>query len=212
MDVSQLFRDGAHGVCRMASLDVGVKRVEMHSNIVCSDLANESGSVFLRIQEISFEAIQRFDAECNPKLLALACGSPKTLHRPLSFLIISPVSRQNPKTGVKRPADQSRSEFCCPFHAAFEKLDAVRANFRLGAYQVRFARQHATSSAFELQPIENLRTAGMSAGSSGARKSSTPSKPQSRMRESNACCCWPTRVVQTIVITPYFIYACSLRV
>ena len=56
----------------MASLDVGVKRVEMHSNIVCSDLANESGSVFLRIQEISFEAIQRFDAECNPKLLALA--------------------------------------------------------------------------------------------------------------------------------------------
>ena len=196
----------------MASLDVGVKRVEMHSNIVCSDLANESGSVFLRIQEISFEAIQRFDAECNPKLLALACGSPKTLHRPLSFLIISPVSRQNPKTGVKRPADQSRSEFCCPFHAAFEKLDAVRANFRLGAYQVRFARQHATSSAFELQPIENLRTAGMSAGSSGARKRSTPSKPQSRMRESNACCCWPTRVVQTIVITPYFIYACSLRV
>src|SRR5437879_11131984 len=128
---------------------------------------------------------------------------------PLPFLLVSPVSRQNPKTGVNRSADQARTEFCCPFHASREKLDAVRANFRLEAYQVRFARQHATSSAFELQPIENLRAAGMSAGSSGARKSSTPSKSQSRMRESKACCS-PTRVVQTIVFTPYFIFGCSL--
>src|SRR5579864_6625002 len=51
---------------------------------------------------------------------------------------------------------------------------------------------------------------GMSAGSSGERKSSTPSNPHRRIDSRSFRCSWSTLVVQTIRFTPYFItWPCS---
>ena len=62
--------------------------------------------------------------------------------------------------------------------------------------------QHVVRSNCSLSSVALI--AGILAGSSGERKSSTPSKPHSLMRANSGSCCFPTWVVQTIVFTPNF--------
>src|SRR5437764_1864111 len=86
---------------------------------------------------------------------------------------------------------------------------------RTSAWELtRFAWRGRTLHVVRPSPARSraLLTAGTSAGSSGERKSSTPSKPHFLMRRNKGSISLPTRVVQTIVFTPYFMRAAPFLV
>src|SRR3990170_5820100 len=98
----------------MALLYVGVESVEMNFDIRGADILDQSRGVLQRVEEIGFEAVQRFQANGDVAFSRALCRLLKTFHSPLPLFLRAPAARHHAQPGIQRTANQACPQLGSP--------------------------------------------------------------------------------------------------